>query len=200
MLNMKEAMPRVTGAVVAGLVCMLWVVGAGGVPAASAATSIAGGRAAAGARAAAGDDPGQVIDRFYDAYRNGSIEGMLALYAPDAVFEDVNQRHRFTGAEQLRAMLTGIVGLHETIDLREVRRIMEGDMVVVEYEYAGRLSGAALSQATGREGCPDIDYTLPTTSWYRVKGGRIVHQKDFIDLATYMELQQKAAAAHAPDR
>ncbi|MCZ6695130.1 MAG: nuclear transport factor 2 family protein [Acidobacteria bacterium] len=147
--------------------------------------------------AAAGVDPGMVIDRFYDAYRSGSVEGMLALYAPDAVFEDVNQRHLFTGAEQIRAMLTGIVGLHEVIDLREKRRVTDGDMVVVEYEYAGRLSGAALSQATGREGCPDIDYALPTTSWYRVEGGRIVHQKDFIDLATFMELQQKAAAAHA---
>ena len=197
MLNMREAILKATGAVIAGLLCLLLAAADGGAPVASAASSGAGGRDAAGARAAAGGDPGQVIDRFYDAYRSGSIEGMLALYAPDAVFEDVNQRHRFAGAEQLRAMLTAIVGLHQVIDLREVRRITEGDIVVVEYEYAGRLSGAALSQATGREGCPDIDYTLPTTSWYRVADGRITHQKDFIDLATYMELQQKAAGAHA---
>ena len=195
MLNMKEGMLKVTGAVMAGLLCMLLAGVAGDAPVASAAGS--GARAGAGARAEAGVDAGRVIDRFYDAYRAGSVEGMLALYAPDAVFEDVNQRHRFTGTEQLGAMLAGIVGLHEAIDLREVRRITQGDMVVVEYEYAGRLSGAALSQATGREGCPDLDYTLPTTSWYRVEDGRIVHQKDFIDLATYMELQQKAAAAHA---
>ena len=191
--------PRV---VMAGLLSTLMVVAAGGAPGPTAAASgAAPGPAAAtsgaAARAASGVDAGRVIDRLHDAYRSGSVEGMLDLYAADAVFEDVNQRHRVAGTEELRAMLTGIVALHEAIDLREQRRITEGDTVVVEYEYAGRLSGAALSQATGREGCPDLDYALPTTSWYKVEAGRIVHQKDFIDLATYMELQQKAAAAHA---
>ena len=37
--------------------------------------------------ARAGGDPGQVLDHFYEAYREGSVEKMLAVYAPEAVFD-----------------------------------------------------------------------------------------------------------------
>ncbi len=174
-----------------------WAVAQAGAVMMALAVAVMAGDGSVTTAAAARGDAGRVVDRFFEAYRSGSVEGMLALYAPDAVFEDVNQRHRFAGTEQLRAMLGGIVGLHQQIDLREARRVVSGDTVVVEYEYAGRLSGAALSLATGKQGCPDLDYALPATTWYRVKNGRIVHQKDFIDLATFIELQQKAAASHA---
>jgi steroid delta-isomerase-like uncharacterized protein len=142
--------------------------------------------------------PGQMVDRFQSAYRAGSVEDMLQVYAPDAVFEDVNQRHHFQGVEQLRAFLSALVGMHHEIDLRETRRVVRGDTVVVQYEYAGILNGAALGQSVGKEGCPDLAYTLPATSWFQVKGGRITHQIDFIDLATFQELRQQLLAAAAP--
>ncbi len=149
--------------------------------------------------AVAGPDPGQVVDRLFDAYRNGSADGMLAVYAADATFEDINQRHLFTGTEQLQAMLSGIVGLHLRMDLEEKRRVVHGDMVVVEYEYRGQLNGAALGASVGKEGCPDLDYVLPTTSWYKVKNGKIVHQKDFIDWATFLDLRQRLLETGTPD-
>ena len=145
----------------------------------------------------AGQDPGRVVDRFHDAYRNGSVEGMLAVYAPHAVFEDVSQRHHMEGAEALRELLTGIVAVHHEMELKEKRRVIHGNIVVVEYEYAGLLNGAALGQAVGKEGCPDLQYTLPTTSWYEVKGNHITYQKDFIDFATFLELRQQLLAGGA---
>lgn len=145
--------------------------------------------------AVAGDSPDRVIDRFYEAYRDGSVEAMLAVYAPDAVFEDVNQRHHVEGSEALRQMLTALVAMHHRIDLEEKRRAVHGDFVVVEYEYSGQLNGAVLGQSVGKEGCPDLEYTLPATSWYEVRDGRIVHQKDFIDLATLLELREQLLAA-----
>lgn len=42
--------------------------------------------------------------RWGAAYRSGSVEEKLGLYAASATFEDVNQRHRVTGTEQLQAM------------------------------------------------------------------------------------------------
>jgi steroid delta-isomerase-like uncharacterized protein len=147
---------------------------------------------------AEGPAPGQVVDRFYDSYRNGSVEGMMRLYAEDAVFEDVNQRHRLQGSEQLQGFLAGIVGLHAEIGLREKRRVTVGDTVVVEYEYTGILSGAALRQVSGKDSCQDTEYSLPVTSWYDVQDGHIVHQKDFIDLATFLEIQQQIQG-QAPD-
>ena len=146
----------------------------------------------------AGPNPGRVVDRLFDAYRAGSADGMLAVYAADATFEDINQRHLFSGTEQLQAMLAGIVGLHLRMDLEEKRRVVDGDMVVVEYEYRGQINGAALGASVGKEGCPDLDYVLQTTSWYKVKNGKIVHQKDFIDWATFLDLRQQLLAAGTP--
>ena len=143
----------------------------------------------------AGEGPGHAVDRLYDAYRNESVDGMLSVYAEDATFEDINQRHHFTGAEQLEAMLTGIVGMHLRMELEETRRVVDGDMVVVEYEYRGQLNGAALGASVGKEGCPDLEYALPATSWYTVKNGKIVSQRDFIDWATFLDLRQQLLEA-----
>ena len=144
-------------------------------------------------------DPGKVVDRFFGAYGDRSLEGMLASYSADAVFEDVNQRHHFEGTEQITQLLAGLVALHHEMDVKEKRRVVHGNTVVVEYDYVGTLNGAALGQAVGKEGCPDLEYELPTTSWYEVKNGKIVHQRDFIDLATYMELREQLLAAASGD-
>ena len=144
--------------------------------------------------ARAGDEPGDVVSRFQAAYRAGAVDAMLEIYAADAVFDDVNQRHHFEGTEQLRALLTRIVAMHHRIDLRETRRVVQGNLVVVDYEYAGFLNGAILGQAVGKQGCPDLEYTLPTTSWYEIRDGRIVHQKDFIDMATLLEVRETLLA------
>jgi hypothetical protein len=89
--------------------------------------------------------------------------------------------------------------MHQTIDLQERRRVVQGDTVVVEFEYRGVLSGPALSAIAGKEGCPDIEYALPTTSWYRIVDGRIVRQKDFIDFATFLELREQLMQASSGD-
>ena len=132
---------------------------------------------------------GDVVDRFFDAYRAGDVEAMIGLYTPDAVFEDVNQRHRFEGADQLRAFLTQLVMIHAEIGLSERRRAVMGSQVVVEYEYTGLLDGEKLRAVSGDPACRTTRYALPVTTWFEVKNGRIVGQKDFIDLATFQEIQ-----------
>jgi ketosteroid isomerase-like protein len=104
------------------------------------------------------EQPGTVIDRWFAAYSSRSLESMLGLYAPDAVFEDVSQRHRLVGHESLRTLFDSLIGLHASMGVREKRRVVQGRTVVVEYEYVGTLSGPALSRAVGKEGCPDLDY------------------------------------------
>ena len=46
----------------------------------------------------AGPGPGQVVDRLQTAYRDGSVDGMLALYAADATFEDALGAGTFTSS------------------------------------------------------------------------------------------------------
>lgn len=148
--------------------------------------------------AAAQEEPGATVTRFQEAYRQGAIEEMLAIYAPGAVFEDVSQRHRVEGTDALRAMLANLRGMHHRLGLQEKRRLVQGEVVVVEYDYVGELNGAAMSQAAGKEGCPDLEYRLPATSWFEVRDGRITRQRDFIDFATFLELRERLLAGHAP--
>ncbi len=143
-------------------------------------------------RTTAADSPGRIIDAFYDAYSRGAVDEMLSFFAPHAVFEDVNQRHRFEGTESLRELFVGLVQMHERMEVSEKRRLVQGNVVVVEYDYRGTLDGVALSQISGKE-CSSIEYTLPATTWFTIEDGRIVHQKDFIDLATLKELQLQVA-------
>ena len=148
-----------------------------------------------GSASLAGDSPGAAVERLFSAYREASLEGMLASYAPDAVFEDVNQRHHFEGTEQLGQLLGQLVAMHHSMDVKEKRRVIDGNTVVVEYDYVGTLNGHVLGQIVGKEDCPDLEYSLPTTSWYEVKGGKIVHQRDFVDWATFLELRAQMLAA-----
>ena len=147
---------------------------------------------------AAGNDAGAVVDHFFDAYRSADAAAMLAMYSPDAVFEDVAQRHRFEGAEQLQAFLGSLVGVHTAMYIREQRRLVDGHRVVVDYLYTGTLSGAAMSLAMGKEGCRDTAYEIPVTSWYEVEGDKIVRHTDFIDLATLLEVRQRVAGTAGP--
>ena len=143
----------------------------------------------------AATSPGKAVDRFFEAYRGASAEQMIESYTEDAIFEDVNQRHHFEGPEQIGMLLHQLVAMHHSMDVREKRRVIDGDTVVVEYDYIGQLNGAVLGQSVGKDDCPDLDYVLPATSWYRIEDGRIAHQKDFVDWATFLELRQKMLAA-----
>lgn len=145
------------------------------------------------APATAATAPGRVVDAFYDAYNRGAVDEMLSLFAPDAIFEDVNQRHRFEGTDSIRGLFEGLVQMHGRMEVSEKRRLVQGNLVAVEYEYIGELDGAVLSQMSGKQ-CSSIEYVLAATTWFTIEDGRIAHQKDFIDLATLMELQQKIAA------
>jgi len=146
----------------------------------------------------AAEGPSAVVDRYFSAYRAASVEKMVEHYAPEAVFEDVNQRHRVEGTEQLTAQLGGLVAMHHTMGLVERRRVARGDTVVVEYDYVGTLNGGVLAQSVGKESCPDLDYVLPVTTWFRIEDGKIAHQKDYIDWATFLELREKLLAAGSP--
>jgi len=148
-----------------------------------------------GSPSEAGDAPGDVVDGYFSAYRDGSLERMLASFSSDAVFEDVAQRHRFQGTEQISQLFGSLLAMHHSMGLKEKRRVIHGNTVVVEFDYVGKLNGAVLGQSVGKDACPDLEYVLPATSWYEIENGKIARQRDFIDLATYQELRQQLLAA-----
>ena len=138
-------------------------------------------------------DAGAVVDRFFDAYRAMDLERMLDAYTPDVVFVDVAQRHEVEGTASLQQLLAPLLSVHSEMGIDVRRRVVSGSLVVVDFVYAGTLSGEALRAATGRETCRDTSYRLPATSWFEVRDGRISRQTDFIDLATLEEIRTRAS-------
>ena len=132
----------------------------------------------------ASDEPGLAVDKFQDAYRAADLPALLEIYADQAVFEDVNQRHHFEGTDQLQEFLGRLVGAHLHMDIEEKRRIVTGNTAVVEIDYVGTLDCSVL-------GLPDesLPYRMPAVQIFEVEAGRIVRQTDYIDYRTFTELQ-----------
>ncbi len=136
-------------------------------------------------------DSAAVVDRFFDAYRSANLEGMLSIYAEDAEFKDVSQRHEVTGRDSLRQQLAPLVTLHKEMDVEIQRQAVTGGLVTVEVIYTGTLDRAAL----GLE--EDLEYSLPAVLLFEVAGGQIQSQTDYLDFRTFTEsfgfLQQPAS-------
>ena len=121
--------------------------------------------------------PDGPVDRYLAGYEAMDVEAMLSAYAPDAVFEDVAQRHRVEGTKELRQLLDQLVALHTAMGIDERRRLTDGETVVVEYVFTGTLSAEALRAATGKESCVSVSYELPATSWFRRPSPRASSQR-----------------------
>jgi uncharacterized protein (TIGR02246 family) len=108
-----------------------------------------------------------VIDRFYESYTAGDIEGMLDLIADDAVVT-FNGHGSFYGKEQIRPyMAWGATQLPE-LDFRVRAKIVDGDRAAVTWDESGRTARGEPWTAIG------VDV-------YRIAGGRIVELTVYSD-------------------
>ena len=127
--------------------------------------------------------PTEVIDGFFDAYRAGDVESMLSIYAEDAKFTDVNQRHELTGHTALHGMLGQLTAIHKEMDVTVKRQAATGELVTVEVVYTGTLDSSAIGRPDG----PDLEYSLPAVLLFEVEGDHIQSQTDYLDFRTFTE-------------
>ncbi|MDH6135011.1 ketosteroid isomerase-like protein [Kitasatospora sp. MAA4] len=119
--------------------------------------------------------PHEVFERLIDAISSGSWGEIAELYDEDAVVEIPFAPYpprRIEGRAALRARFEGL-GESGVIELRAknavVRRTDDPEVIVAEFDYEGRYP------ATGRT------FEVPNILLLRVRGGRIVHSRDFHD-------------------
>lgn len=110
-----------------------------------------------------------LIERYYDAFNAGSIEGMLACLDED-VAHDVNQGERRIGTEKFKQF-----SIHMALSYKESL----GDMVIMVSED-GRRAAAEFtvrgSYLKTDEGLPPADgqtYSLPAGAFFEVEDGKI---------------------------
>jgi steroid delta-isomerase-like uncharacterized protein len=115
------------------------------------------------------DEPKRIVRRLIDeAYNNGRLEVVDALFVPDAVVHDPALQHDVVGVSAIREMIAGFRRAFPDFVVLIEDQIAEGDRVALRWAargtHRGDLWGIA---ATGKE------ITVTGTSLYRFALGRI---------------------------
>lgn len=139
---------------------------------------------AAGAGAAARDRTAAAVDAYYAAYRSADPDAMVSVYTDNATFVDINQRKEVQGKKDLRMMVSTLAISHSEMDVEEVRRVIDGDLAIVEVVYTGIVDTAAI----GRSDLEPVSYEIPAVLIFEVDRGLIRKQIDYLDYRSLSEL------------
>jgi ketosteroid isomerase-like protein len=118
-----------------------------------------------------------IIYRAYDARGKGDVEGLMAAFHPDAVFELKGEKNvlAVAGAVQghpnVRAALTGFIETFEFMNRDIVDAMVEGDRAAVH------------SRLTVRFVPKDIVFTSDVLDTFRFEDGKITELVEFADTA-----------------
>ncbi|MGW4474808.1 nuclear transport factor 2 family protein [Nonomuraea sp. NPDC004354] len=117
----------------------------------------------------------EIVTRFHDAMRHMSADELADLYAEDGVhefpFRMAGMVPRYNGREEVRAGYTASWGASPAVveDIRNVvvHQSVDPEVLVVEHETAVTVNGRP--------------YTVPGLLVLRVRDGKIVHTRDYMD-------------------
>jgi ketosteroid isomerase-like protein len=122
------------------------------------------------------------IHQAYDARGKGDIEGLMAAFHPDAVFELKGDKDvlAVAGAVQghpnLRATLSGLIEAFEFRKRDIIGTMVDGDRAVVH------------SRVEGRFVPKDISFTTDLLDTFRFRDGKIIELVEFADTALIKSL------------
>ena len=111
--------------------------------------------------------PAQVVERWIECFNAGDVDGLMELYAPDAVNHQVVLEEPLVGREAIREMFTIEFGRATMVCVKE--NLLEcGEWAALEW-----------SDPAGLRGC----------GFFKVKAGRIVFQRGYFDQLTFFRSQ-----------
>jgi ketosteroid isomerase-like protein len=117
------------------------------------------------------------INRAYDARGKGDIEGLMAAFHPNAVFELKGEKEvlevagSVRGHSNVRAALAGFIQAFEFMKRDILDTIVEGDRVVVH----SRLQVRFIPK--------NIDFTSDVLDVFKFEDGKIIELVEFADTA-----------------
>ncbi len=121
-------------------------------------------------------DPREVIRQLYEGWNGGDVDGMLALYHPDAVFDASDRIFNpdvYRGHEELRRFSAEVDRDWERWQV-EIERVIELD--------PERLLVLMRSRARGRASGIELEEHSSATIW-TIREGLVMHAKLFSDRA-----------------
>ena len=128
-----------------------------------------------------------LLQRLEREYEQMDVDGFVSFFTEDFTQHDVNRRVRISGIEAWREQTKRVSAAHRWMVRVHGRRLVEGNIVIVEIEWSGLVRAAAL----GQQG-EDREYRYSGLGVIEVDDGHIRKQvlySDFVTLADQLRLQ-----------
>jgi ketosteroid isomerase-like protein len=78
------------------------------------------------------NDPKDVVEQFFDAYRKLDVDGIVDLLSVDIIFEDPTFRLREVGRDGIRRMATEVRATYSGVAIDVHSMLVSGDAVAAE--------------------------------------------------------------------
>jgi uncharacterized protein (TIGR02246 family) len=110
------------------------------------------------------DTPQQVLDSIVEGINTGNLDGLMALYEPDAAFA-AQPGSLAQGLTGIRASLAAFVDLRGTLDLKVTRILEAGGLALVAgvWSFTGTAPDGTAVQLSARNA--DVLRRQPDGSW-----------------------------------
>jgi len=125
----------------------------------------------------------QLVEQHMKAWSTGDVEGIVACFTEDCVFEDLALQARFEGHEQLREFAVAVfAALPDFVWTPTTTMFSDGGRVCTEWRFTG----------TQTDDFPGIPATgkasdIPGVTVDEIRDGRIHQHRDYWSLATYLQ-------------
>jgi steroid delta-isomerase-like uncharacterized protein len=129
-----------------------------------------------------------VVQQAFAAWNTHDVNQVMANYSEDAVYEDVPFRVSNHGQAEMRKYFTDTFAMVPDLKVDVVSTIVVDGHCAVEWNWSGTDKGLF---KTG------LWFSIRGTSLCDVRGGKLVREQDFYDVATLMR-QLQLLPAHGP--
>lgn len=127
-------------------------------------------------------DHKHLIEQYLKACSTGDVEGAVACFTEDAVFDDLALGVVLTGHTEIREFIASVFAAVPDFSCTAQRIFVDGDQVCTQYTFGGTQTGDFPGlPATGKPA------EIRGVSVDVVTGGRISHHTDYWNLVSYLQ-------------
>ncbi len=127
-------------------------------------------------------DGEHLMQQFAEFWNSHDLSLLDAIYAPDAVFEDVPDETTYHGLDEIKTSFREDITYAPDVRIEVVSSFASADRGIVEWVWSGTQTGdiPGLLPATGRE------FSIRGVSLFTFADNRIVRHADYYDAAGFL--------------
>jgi steroid delta-isomerase-like uncharacterized protein len=123
----------------------------------------------------------RLLEQHYAAWSKGDVEGILACFTDDCVFEDMALQAKFEGKEGVRGFAQATFAAIPDFRWTPTIILIDGSRAGTEWRMTGTQTGDFPGiPGTGKS------FSVPGSSVLEIRAGKIHQNRDYWSLATYL--------------